>query len=560
MSSLLDQAITLHNQGRLTEAEQMYRSVLAAEPRQPDALALLGVLLAARKEYKEAVSFLDRAIACDPATPLFRLYLGNIFLEKGEDARAAEAFRDALLRQPDFVDAHIKLSLILEKQNNLSESAKHLYEAAIIMPDYGAVWTKLSELCLRNEDYALAYKAAETAVRLTPDNLAAHIAQALALDALDKEEEAVASLTRAIQIKQDFVEAWDMLASAYQKLGRLDEAENTYRKSMDIAGCVIEDEDKRIVDEKEYSVQHWNLALLELLRGDFRRGFAHYRARFKKTGRAQRLAFPRPIWNGEDLRGKKIFVVGEQGFGDVLMLCRFLPALKAKGAHVVLLAHEALAKLLKEAKIADEILTEAPTAQGDFDYQTSIFDLPLWLKTEIGTIPAATYLPSPAPHDAAKPPDERHKKIGVVWAGKKDFGNDRRRSIPLAIFSKLFAQTNATFYNFTRDQKPGDAEIMKQHSVVDLSGKLGDFYTTAQFVAQMDLIITCDTAMAHLAGGMGKKVWTLLPFAPDWRWLTDREDSPWYPSMRLFRQNIIANWDGVITRVNDELDAFICNK
>jgi hypothetical protein len=293
------------------------------------------------------------------------------------------------------------------------------------------------------------------------------------------------------------------------------------------------------------------------LRGDFHHGFAHYRARFKKEGRAPRLPFPRPLWQGEDLRGKKILVVGEQGFGDVLMLCRFALLLKAKGARVVLLAHEALAELLNLAALADEILCEAPLEQGDFDYQTSLFDLPYRFGTNIGTIPHASYLPSPPADEATKLSDAGRPKIGVVWAGKHGYGDDRRRSLSLGMFADLFNETGAQFFNMTRKLESGDAEILEQHSVIDLSSKLGDFLATARFIAQLNLVVTCDTAVAHLAGGMGKKVWVLLPFAPDWRWLLAREDSPWYPSMRLFRQNKKADWAEVVARARKELAAFV---
>ena len=557
MSTLLHQATTLHNQGRLDEAEQLYRSVLASDPRQPDALALLGLLLATRKDYAQAISFLERAIQFDPSAALFRFYLGGVYFDMGENAGAEGAYREALARQPSFAEAHVKLALVFEKQNRLSDATKHLCQATQIKPDYGVAWAKLSEISFRNGVFEQAEKAAAISVCLMPNDLTAHSAHALALDSLDREEEAVASLRRAVQIKPDFSQAWDMLGSTYQKLGRLDEAGAAFRKAIEVAGCDLENENGREVAEEEYSVHHWNLALLELLRGDFHHGFAHYRARFKNAGRQQRLSFPRPIWRGEDLRGKKILVVGEQGLGDVLMLCRFATLLKARGASVVLMAHDALAELLKLAKIADKILCEAPEEQGDFDFQTSIFDLPCYLGIEVWTIPSAPYLPLPPPDEATKLPGGDRPRIGVVWAGKKDYGNDRRRSLALATFAELFNETGAQFFNLTRELKPGDAEILTQHSVVDLSPMLNDFLATARFVAQLDLVITCDTAVAHLAGGMGKQVWTLLPFAPDWRWLTARDDSPWYPTMRLFRQSIKANWSDVVARVRKELATFL---
>ncbi|MFA5041824.1 MAG: tetratricopeptide repeat protein, partial [Bdellovibrionales bacterium] len=325
MSTFLHQATTLHNQGQLEEAERLYRAVLAEDPRQPDALALLGVLRSQRKDYAEAVAFLNRAVECDPLAALFRFYLGNVYFDMNDLGRAEASFREALARLPSFADAHYRLALVFEKQKNLKKAADHLCEAAEIQPDNGAAWLKLSELSLKIKDYAQALKAAEISVQLMPNDLAAYIAQALALDCLDREEEALAPLQRAVQIKPYFSEAWDMLGSTYQKLGSLGEAESAFRKAIETANGIIEGENDREVAEEEYCVHHWNLALLELLRGDFHHGFAHYRARFKKDGRTPRLPFPQPLWNGEDLAGKKILLVGEQGFGDVLMLCRFAP-------------------------------------------------------------------------------------------------------------------------------------------------------------------------------------------------------------------------------------------
>jgi tetratricopeptide (TPR) repeat protein len=554
MDAVLQQATTLHNQGRLDEAERLYLSVLKTDPGQADALALLGILQGARRAYSEAIWCLEHAIRIDPAAALFRFYLGNILNDMCDYQGAAAAFEEALARKPDFAEAHGGLAYALERLNRRPEAVTHLREAVRIKPDNGAAWVALSEAAFKESDYELAGAAAAEAVRLMPDDLAAHIAHGMALDFLNREEEAILSFKEAVRIKPDFVEAWDMLGAIYQGLCRLDEAETVMRKAIEVAGCAIADEIGREVAEEEYGVQHWNLGLLELLRGDYRKGFAHYRARFKKPGGLRRLPVPRAIWRSEDIRGKKILVVGEQGFGDVLMLCRYLPLLKAEGAHVVLLVHAALAPLLRKGNIADEILCEAPEAQGDFDFQTSLFDLPYRFGTVLETIPASVpYLPLPPADDATRLPDEGVPRIGVVWAGRQDHGNDRRRSLPLAVLADLFHESGFRFFNLTRDLKPGDAEILARPSVTDFAPRLGDFLATARFINQLDLVIACDTAVAHLAGGMGKKTWVLLPFVPDWRWLLAREDSPWYPSMRLFRQRQKADWAEVILRIREEL-------
>ncbi len=552
MTALLEQATAKHNGGDLAEAERLYRLVLEKDPRQPDALALLGLIMAARKDYAEATFLLGRAISCDPKAPLFRLYLGNLFAEAGEPDKAAQAFRDALGLQPDFAEAHYGLALILEKQDQLFEAVHHLKEASRLKPREGAVWLKLGEVALKAKDFGSAETAARNAVRLMPDNFAALVAYALVLGGLYREEEEIDALQRVLQMKPDFIEAWDMLGTAYQNLGHLDKAEAAFHKAIELAGGSAATADE--AEEKDYCPQHWDLALLELLRGDFKRGFAHYRARFQNPARPGRLLCPRAVWRGEALAGKKILIVSEQGYGDIFMMCRFAPALKAMGATVVFLAPASVAALLRESALADAVITEVPVEPHDFDYQTSIFDLPLRLGTTLETIPARVpYLPLPPPE--ATLAETQSPKIGVVWRGNKDHGNDRIRSLPLSAFVPLFQDSKAQFYNLTCELAEGEAETLQQHKVIDLSSKFSDFLATSRWTGQLDLVITCDTAMAHLAGGMGKKTWVLLPFAPDWRWLLDRDDSPWYPTMRLFRQRIKGDWDEVIARVRAALGA-----
>ena len=553
---LLQQAIGLHGQGVIAEAERLYRLFLDQEPKQPDALALLGVLLSGKGKHNEALQNLEQAVQCDPEAPLFRYYLGNLFATTGDCSKAVASYREALNLKPDYAEAHYGLGLVLHKMNESAAALDALRQTVKLKSNHTNAWLALSNIALQTADYQLALCAAKQATLLQPDNLAAPVAEALALDYLDREEDAIFLLKRVIDIKPTFIEAWDMLGMTLQKLNRLDEAEVVFRQTIIRAGCALADENDLNTDEENYSIYHWNLALLELLRGDLRNGFAHYRARFKISGKQQRLRCPKPIWRGEDISGKTLLVVGEQGFGDVLMLCRYGTLLKAKGARVIFLVHPALISLLREANLADAITSETPQGQETFDFQTSIFDLPYVSGTTLESIPNATpYLPTPTPDEATKIADSLTFKAGIVWAGRNDFGNNRRRSLKLEIFSTLFHDNaDIKFYSLMRDVKPEDTEILAQHAVVDLSSKLTDFHATAQFIGQLDLVITCDTAVAHLAGGMGKEVWLLLPFAPDWRWLMGRDDSPWYPTMRLFRQHQKTDWPEVIERVRDELE------
>jgi tetratricopeptide (TPR) repeat protein/ADP-heptose:LPS heptosyltransferase len=554
MNDDLQRAIALHQSGNIADAEHAYRSVLSQNPDEPDALALLGVINTAQKNFPEALLLMQQAIKLDPTAPLFHFYLANIFAEIGDDTPALAAYQKALELKPDFAEAQYRVGLIFETCHRYAEAIPHLKRATELAPAQVEAWLALSDVAQKNRDYTTACTAARQAVELQPTNVAAHIALGLAYDFLNNEDEAAICFQHATELKPDFIEAWDMLGMSFQNLNRLDEAEVIMHRTLSMAGGIVATEASRDVDEQAYIAQHWNLALLELLRGNYHFGWAHYRARFKDPHRPQRLPIPRTLWCGQPLSGKKILVVGDQGFGDVLMLCRFGALLKTQGAHVTLLVHPALVSLLQKSKLVDAVLCEAPQNSDAFNFQTSIFDLPYQFDTRLETIPAIIpYLPVPDADAATRLFNDSRPRIGVVWAGRHDHGNDRRRSIPLSTFAGLFTESHAHFFNLTRDITAEDFARLAQHKVTNLAPQLDDFLTTARFIAQMDLIITCDTAVAHLAGGMGKETWVLLPFAPEWRWLMKRQDSPWYPTARLFRQPQRADWGSVIHNVRQEL-------
>jgi ADP-heptose:LPS heptosyltransferase len=243
-----------------------------------------------------------------------------------------------------------------------------------------------------------------------------------------------------------------------------------------------------------------------------------------------------------------LLVCDEQGYGDTLMLARFLPLLKAQGTRVIFSVHKVLEPYLRGWAGADDVIIHNDPMP-PCDYFCSSFDLPHRLGITLENLPNQTpYLPLLPSDEATNLPRDGFK-IGVVWGGSPLHLADAKRSIPLPIFAELFTLPNAQFYSFNRDLKIGDAALLPHYPIEDLTPRLNNFATSSRLINQMDLIITCDTATAHLAGGMGKKVWLLLPFAPDWRWLTDRSDSPWYPTMRLFRQPKPTDWASVITEV-----------
>ncbi|MDP9127291.1 MAG: tetratricopeptide repeat-containing glycosyltransferase family protein [Pseudomonadota bacterium] len=589
MSELIHQAIRAHQAGEFAEAESLYRAIIASDPKHADAHALLGVICGLKNNHDEAIALNMRALEIDPGSALLWFHLGTVLMNAKQLSEAVTAFRQAIALQPTMAQAHYNLgnalradgqwgdaieayreailhnihyaeaynnlALTLAHEKRLDEALLEARKAVAIAPDYGEGWRTVCNLAESAKHYPLALEAGEQAIRLMPDSHFAWFGYGVALNRLDRNEDAVAAYKRALALKPERADIWDNLGQTYQAMNRLEEAEATFRKTVEVAGQVIEREGLREVAEEEYGNRHWHLALMELLRGKYVEGFARYRSRFKDVGGLQRPDFPKPLWTGEPLAGRTLLVSDEQGFGDTLMLCRYVPLLKKQGARIVFSVHPVLKPLFAAWPHADVIVTHGQVLP-HFDFHASVFDLPYRFRTTLATIPCQVpYLPMLGPSAAVRLPEDEVPKVGVVWGGSPMHTNDARRSIPLTVFAKIFEDREIQFYSLNRDLKSGDAEALPRLPLIDLAPRLGDFADAGRILAQLDLIITCDTATAHLAGGMGKEVWTLLPFAPDWRWLTERSDSPWYPTMRLFRQPRPACWHDVMDAVQQALSA-----
>lgn len=585
--SSLGQAIAAHRAGHYDDAEKRYRLVLKANPQNPDALALLGVVLTETKRTDEGLALLEKALVLDPQAALFHFYKGNALLVDGifeqavsayEEAlrlqpqtplfqynlgnalralnrwqEAATAYEETLRKEPQHAEARNNLALTHEHFGRLQEAQDMLARSVQDHPSYAEGWLNLCRVAERNGAFDLSLHAGQQATALAPRNASAFLGIGVALNRLERHGEALAAYRTALDLKPDWVEVWDNIGQTHQFLNQLNEAATAFRKTMELSGQTLADDDVLHGDESVFGNRHWHLALLELLQGDLRLGFARYRARFSDLG-VKRPSYAQSLWRGEELRGRTILVYDEQGMGDCLMMARYLPLLKQRGAHVKLHVQSALVPLLEGWSGVDEIIPRGKDV-GAFDMYASIFDLPYAFGTTLDSVPHDTpYLPVlKSDVDTLLEPTEK-RKIGIVWAGAPKHKHDARRSVPLAVFASLFDLPDCQFYNLNRDLREGDVSLLAQHTnVVDLVPRLRHFGDLARFVAQMDLIITCDTATAHLAGGMGKNVWTLLPFAPDWRWLCDRVDSVWYPTMRLFRQARSGDWVGVLVQVKGQL-------
>jgi tetratricopeptide (TPR) repeat protein len=348
-------------------------------------------------------------------------------------------------------------------------------------------------------------------------------------------------------VKPDYAEAFNNRGNALQALKRLDEALASY--------------DKALAFKPDYAEAHWNEALLRLLTGDFSRGWAKYEWRWRNESLALSTRnFSQPLWLGAAaIDGKTILLHSEQGFGDTIQFCRYVPLLAARGARVILEVPRSLQELMTNLAGATQVISKGDSLP-DFDVQCPFLSLPLAFATRLETIPSATpYLRAPVQalkNWQARLGPKARPRIGLAWSGRPTHKNDQNRSISLRSLLALL-DIEATFVSLQKDVRTDDAAVLKERDdILDFGDALKDFSDTAALISHLDLVISVDTSVAHLAGALAKPVWVLLPFLPDWRWLLDRDDSPWYPTARLFRQDNTRAWDDVIVRVHEALRDF----
>lgn len=461
-------------------------------------------------------------------------------------ALAARRGRPAGRRELSLADA-LRLAKGFERDGKLDQ-AEHAYRRILAAaPDHGESMRALGLLLHRRERAQEAIPLLKRCVVIQPRRPLSHFTLAYVLQENDRLDEAEAVYRRTIELQPDNAEAHNNRGNALRDLGRFDEAEPAYRRALAL--------------KPDYANAHQNLGMLLLLRGRFEEGWPEYEWRWESPGYAfAKRTLPRPLWDGADLRGKRILLHCEQGYGDAIQFARYAPLVAARGASVILECPRPLARLFGSIQPLERLV-----ARGDplpaFDCHGPLLNLPRLLGTTLDSIPAgAPYLNAPAALLATwreRIAAEDRLRVGLVWAGNPKHRNDRHRSIGTAALAPLFSLTGVSFFGLQLDAKataPGTAAF------VDLAEHLTDFADTAAALSQLDLLISVDTSVAHLAGALGRPSWVLLPFVPDWRWLIEREDSPWYPTMRLFRQHRAGDWASVIERVAAELNAVIAGE
>lgn len=536
----------LRDLGRYDEALRSYRLAQVIRPRVPELLAQCGAMLLALGNDAQALVFFDQALDAKPddVDILYKTAVALDLLHRHEDLLAR---CDRILSlAPDHAGAWLGRANALNGMRRHAEAADAYARALAHDPDLLAALGNQGVALRMLERYADALSRYDGALEQIGANAQLLMSRGHTLQQLGRYDDALAGFAAAAAVEPADAGGWALRGAALQQLWRFDEAIDCYRRMQSL--------------EPTKAAGHHEEAYCRLLIGDFAEGWKKYESRWVDAvaARSRRHA-DRPFWSGrEPVAGKTILLHSEQGYGDTLQFCRYAARVEACGANVVLEVPPALKDLLSSLQGVRQLV-----AMGEplppFDLQCPLLSVPLALGTELETIPAdPRYLHA----DLARVRDWQRRledcappgqiKVGLAWSGNPAHNNDVNRSIALAALAPLYGQ-RATFVSLHQQVRARDAATLAESGMLHFGAELRDFADTAALIACLDLVISVDTSVVHLAGALGKPVWVLLPRVPDWRWLLKREDSPWYPTARLFRQEKPGDWPTVIERVGQTL-------
>ncbi|TWA90122.1 tetratricopeptide (TPR) repeat protein [Bradyrhizobium stylosanthis] len=568
-------AAVLRALGRLDEAIASYRDALFYKPDNPDAQNQLAILLGERGDLAGEEAHYRFVLRYAPDHLDARFNLANLLVKRRHFDEAINEFRQLLLQKPDHAAAHSNLGAVLFDLRAFEESERCYREALRLNPAFAQAYNNLGILLAALGRLEEAELSLREACKLNPGFPEALNNLGDLLRVRGRSDEAEACCREALRLKPDYVSAQLNLGNALRESGRFQEAEPCYRTALDhnpvwpealnnLGSLLFDlgrpDEAARsirtaLAQKPDYPDAHTNLAITLLLDGRFDEGWREYEWRWKQEKNKPHLrGFSQPLWDGGDIGDRVLLLHAEQGLGDTLQFCRFVPDIAA-GRRVILEVQRPLVPLLAGLPGIARIV-----AHGDplpaFDVHCPLLSLPLVLGTTLETIPRKTSYLRADPQRAAAWRQRLGQldglRVGLVWAGNQAMGADRRRSIPLERFSALADLSDVSFVSLQKGPAAGEPPPPGL-SLHDWTEDLHDFGETAALVEALDLVVSVDTAVVHLAGALGRPVWLLNRFDRCWRWLLNRDDSPWYPTLRQFRQAEPGDWGGVLQHVRAEL-------
>jgi len=576
----LKKALSLHQQGHLVEAAELYQDILRSDPNSVDALNLLGVILQAAGDLEAAVTLIRRAteLAPDYASPYVNL--GNALQVSGKLAEAAESFERACQLEPNKGEPFNNLASVLNEMDRYFEAREMAEKAVVLAPALGAAHNNLGSALLGLGEKEASIECYRRAISLDRADATSHYNLGNALTELGKPEEALASYRVAVSFDDRNAEKFYNLANTALQLDLFDEALKAFDRALAIdpdytdaycnrgaalqkmgqPGKAVDSLQAALARDPDSPDLHWNLSLAMIQSGDLENGFKEYEWRWKTPTFADfKRDFPMPRWDGSDPSGKTVFVDQEQGFGDALQFCRFVPQLAAKGANVIVECRPGLKALLESLDGIGDVI-DFGQAIPAADYHVPMMSLPFLLGATLEDIPTAVpYLkvPEGTPVDDRLTGEEK-KKIGFAWAGSPTRPDNHKRSCSVTRFEGLLDEPGARFFSLQVGPFRGDLEKLDDpSSVIDLAEGLSDFAHTAAAIDTMDLVISVDTSVLHVAAALGKPTWDLMPNPTGFFWMDERTDSPWYPTVRLFRQPEPGDWESVFRSVEEALPEYL---
>jgi tetratricopeptide (TPR) repeat protein len=610
-----NQALVFHKAGQLDEAEKLYESLLVSMPFNPVLLKNIGAIVFQKGKYEDAVRIIGKSLTIEPNQSDVLNLLGNALQNINRLEDALVSYEKAIAINPNYAEAYSNLGVALQKLCRFSEALACYEKAIAINPNYAEAYANLGNAfkILKRLDEAIAsYDQAininpgyfeaysnrgnvfqdlkchdeailsfNCAIAINPEYAEVYSNRGISLRDLNRLDEALASYERAIAINPNYVEAFSNRGIALQNLNRLNEALTSYDKAIAInpnyfeahvnRGNVLKDlkqldealasYDRAIAINPFYAEGYWNKSVVKILNGDYLDGWKLYEWRWRKEPLIHFYrTYHQPLWLGEQLiDGKTLLIYPEQGYGDYIQFIRYIKLIEKLGALVILELPAELISIISSFKGNFSII-ENGNKLPDFDYHCPIMSLPLAFKTTIKTIPAEVpYLY--ASTDRKKKWQQQLgtkiiPRVGLVWSGSINHKNDFNRSISFETFGPLF-NLPVEFHCLQKEIRTNDEIALESNSKIIIhTDLLIDFSDTAALIETMDLVISVDTSVSHLAGALGKPVWILLPYAPDYRWMLDKNDTPWYPTAQLFRQSKIGDWVSLINQIRDELLVF----
>ncbi|NJL38891.1 MAG: tetratricopeptide repeat protein [Leptolyngbyaceae cyanobacterium SM1_4_3] len=562
--------MTFHQAGRLLDAIACYQRALSFKPDNPFVHNNLGVAHRAHGQFDLAIAHYQQALALKPSYPEVHNNLGNLFRQTGDLEQAIAHYQQAVTLAPRYAEAHNNLGMVWQDQGKFEQAIACYQQALVLQPDNADVHNNLGNALQGQKQFEVAIACYQKALKLQPKNFTFYNNLGAALQELERLTESVQAYRQALALKPDYADAYYNLGNTLKALKKLDECVTCYRQAIALKpdypdaynnlGLALCEQGKiaesvaayqqAISLKPDYADAHLNRGLSLLLAGELAQGFEEYEWRWQVKGPNFKSlpAFAQPMWDGSYLNGKTILLHAEQGFGDTIQFIRYAPLVAERGGRVLVECQEALVRLLQTVPGIEQVIPkDAPLPE--FHVHAPLLSLPRIFGTTLKTIPTQVpYLKPPDSNFQLESPPDRFK-VGIVWAGSPDHRSDRDRSCSLSQFVKLLEVPGIQLYSLQKGARTADlSQLPNASAIQDLSPQLKDFADTAAAMMQLDLIITVDTSVGHLAGALGRPVWVLLSFAADWRWMCDRPDSRWYPTLRLFRQPTPGDWDSVLTQ------------